>query len=275
MHEQQQSTTPENVRYELLRPEEIISARDRIPVAYVPLGPLEWHGPHLPIGVDMLHAYSLALEAARRTGGVVLPALPLGSETVLESDRVRDRGFDGQEKIVGMDFPGLSLPSLYIEDSAFGVIVHEIIRALKRQRFKVIVLVNGHGGKFHLITLDRIVAEETESGIVTILHAFHLDPGENKGGHAEKWETGLMMALYGNTVDINLLPPLPEPLKSRDFGILDLPTCFGQPTDDYSVRKNQDPRLASEEEGQESFVKEVEKLAQIVRRALLDFNKTA
>ena len=31
-------------------------------MAYVPIGPLEWHGPHLPVGVDMLHAHAMALE---------------------------------------------------------------------------------------------------------------------------------------------------------------------------------------------------------------------
>ncbi len=274
MNEKNQNGQNLEVRYEFMRPKEIIAARDRFPVAYFPLGPLEWHAPHLPIGVDMLHAYSLALETAKKTGGVVLPPLPLGSETVLEPDRVRDRGFKGDEKIIGMDFPGLALPSLYIEDSAFGVIVHEVIRGLKKQSFKLIVVVNGHGGKYHLITLNRIAAEETEPGKATVMHAFHLDPGENKGGHAEKSETGLMMALYGDRVDIGSLPPLSEPILSRDYGILDLPTCFGQPTSDYSVRSNQDPRYASKEEGQASFAREVNNLAELVYKNIAEFVNT-
>lgn len=73
---------------------------------------------------------------------MLLP-LPLGTETVLEPDRVQDRGFKRDEKIIGMDFPDLPSPGLFAEDSAFGVIVHEVIRALKRQLFKVIVVVNG------------------------------------------------------------------------------------------------------------------------------------
>lgn len=261
------------VRYERLRPQEIIAARELASVAYIPLGPLEWHGPHLPIGVDMLHAYSLALGAAQETGGVVLPSLPLGTETVLEPNRVRHRGFRGDEKIIGMDFPGLALPSLYVEDSAFGVIVHEVIRALKNQDFKLIVVVNGHGGKNHLITLNRIVIEETEPGRVSVIHAFHLDRRENQGGHAEKWETGLMMSLYGDSVDISALPPLSEPIISKDYGILDLPTCFGQPTSDFSVRSIQDPRLASEEEGRESFSREVQSLVAIVQKGLQQYSK--
>lgn len=262
----------EKIRYEFLRPSEIIEIRDHTPIAYVPLGPLEWHAPHLPIGTDMLHAYALALETARETGGVVLPPLPLGTETVLEPDRVRDRGFKGDEKIIGMDFPDLPLPSLYVEDSAFGVIVHEVIRALKRQLFKVIVVVNGHGGKYHLITLNRIVAEESEPGKVIVLHGFHLDRGENKGGHAEKWETGLMLALYGDSVDLNALPEPPAPLKNTEFGILDLPTCRGEPTSDFTVRLEQDPRFASEEQGRKNFDTEVYNLARIALDALRQLN---
>ncbi len=32
-----------------------------------------------------------------------------------------------------------------LKEYAFGVIVHEIVRALKRQNYRVIGLVNGHG----------------------------------------------------------------------------------------------------------------------------------
>ena len=44
-------------------------------VAYLPLGSLEFHGPHLPVGVDALTAQGVCLAAAERTGGIVLPAI--------------------------------------------------------------------------------------------------------------------------------------------------------------------------------------------------------
>lgn len=37
-----------------------------------PIGPIEWHGPHLRFGADGLHAYAVTVK--RRVGGVVLPA---------------------------------------------------------------------------------------------------------------------------------------------------------------------------------------------------------
>ncbi len=254
-------------QYELMRPQDIVIERDRAPICYLPLGPLEWHGPHLPYGVDLLHAYTLAREAARRTGGVVLPPLPLGTETYLSPDRVRDRGFSGDERIVGMDFPGFLLPSLYVEDSAFGVILHEMIRALKRQRFRVIAVINGHGGKNHLVTLDRIVDEETEPGIVSVQHVFALRAGD-PGGHAERGETAFMLAYYPDTVDLAALPPLPEPLKNTEFGVLDHPTCVGEPTADFTVRPEQDPRHAGAVDGRAAMERKVQYVAERVRQAL-------
>jgi creatinine amidohydrolase len=68
------------VHYELLRPGEILAAREQCPLAYVPVSPLEWHAPHLPIGTDALHAGAIAEQLALRTGGVVLPTFYWGTE---------------------------------------------------------------------------------------------------------------------------------------------------------------------------------------------------
>jgi creatinine amidohydrolase len=256
------------ISYELMRPQEIIAARERLPVAYIPLGPMEWHGPHMPLGVDMLHAYSVALAVASEIGGVVLPPLPLGTETVLEEDRVRARGFRGDEKIIGMDFPGLPLLSLYIEESAFGVIVRELIRGLKQQEFKVITVVNGHGGHNHLTTLKRICVEETERGRVEVLNGFAFDTATVKDGHAERYETGFMRAYYTDTIDLSALPPLPTPLKNVEYGILDEETCLGDPTPDFTVRMKQDPRYSDVEAGKKDLENGVRRISQQVNAAL-------
>lgn len=44
------------VRYRLCRPEQIVARREACPVAYVPIGTLEWRGPHNPVGLDTLQA---------------------------------------------------------------------------------------------------------------------------------------------------------------------------------------------------------------------------
>lgn len=256
-------------RLELMHPDEIVAERARAPIAYIPVGPLEWHGPHLPYGTDMLHAYSLALAAAQRTGGVVLPALPLGTETLIGPKRERHRGFEGNERIVGMDFPGFTLPSLYNEESAFGIIMQDLVRLFKQQGYKVVALVNGHGGQNHYMTLMRIAREMSEPGKHAVLFCFGLrERNDFRGGHAEKGETGFMLAYHGETVDLAALPPQPQPLVNKEFGVLDQLTCMGQPTDDFTVRPQQDPRSATAEEGQADFDIDVGLIADLVQHSL-------
>ena len=44
------------VKYEELLPHEFEEALRQFPVAYVPVGSLEWHGRHLALGNDTLKA---------------------------------------------------------------------------------------------------------------------------------------------------------------------------------------------------------------------------
>jgi creatinine amidohydrolase len=255
------------VRYELMRPDQIIAARDRAPVAYLPIGPLEWHGPHLPYGVDPLHAHVVAVECARETGGVALPMLPLGTETYIEPDRLRHRGFQGHERIVGMDFPGFPLPSLYIEESALGVAVRELVKGLKRQQFQVITIVNGHGAPNHRAMLARLANEESEPGRVAVFLTGALLDTRIRG-HAELRETAYMVAYFPDTVDLGALPPLPEPIKIKETGVLDQPSLAGTPAPDFSISKEQDPRYATAEQGREDVAGEVRRITAKVRDAL-------
>lgn len=47
------------VLYEELLPEEFVQRMQEMPVAYLPLGTLEWHGPHMPLGADGIQSKEL------------------------------------------------------------------------------------------------------------------------------------------------------------------------------------------------------------------------
>ncbi len=66
------------VRYHMLRPEQIVGRRKQYLVVYIPLGTLEWHGPHNPVGADTLQAEGLAILCAQKGGGLVFPPLYYG-----------------------------------------------------------------------------------------------------------------------------------------------------------------------------------------------------
>ena len=61
------------VRLDRLHPAEIEAALGRAPVAWIPLGALEFHAPHLPNGTDGITGEAVLVSAARRLGGIVLP----------------------------------------------------------------------------------------------------------------------------------------------------------------------------------------------------------
>jgi len=71
--------TNTEVRAERLSYLEIQSRIDERSLVFIPLGALEFHGPHLPIGLDGLTAHGVCVAAARRFGGVVFPTFYQGT----------------------------------------------------------------------------------------------------------------------------------------------------------------------------------------------------
>ena len=66
------------VMFHRLRPAQLQERREACPVVYIPLGTLEWHGLHNPMGADGLQAEEIALRCARKGGGVVFPTVYYG-----------------------------------------------------------------------------------------------------------------------------------------------------------------------------------------------------
>lgn len=103
----------EKVNYSDLIPREFRHRLAVKPVAYLPLGTLEWHGEHLPLGSDAIQSEGLMVECARRFGGIVMPPIHLGP------DRAWDRG--GGEVLYGMDYHDSTAPQRQLEGSCYWV----------------------------------------------------------------------------------------------------------------------------------------------------------
>lgn len=266
------------VRFELLRPDEILAEKARCPVIYQPIGPLEWHGPHLPLGVDPLHAEAVCRRVAEIVGGLVLPTLYWGAERERDPQMLRNVGFPEDAWVVGMDHPRHSMKSLYSMEDVFGMIVRARLDLIVAQGFKIIVLVSGHAAGNHLLVLNRLAKEYTgeKRAHVLDLLAFEADEkGETNIGHAEALETSLMMLLYPESVDLSKLPPLPEPMKNVDFGVVDGETFGGNPTPDHTLRPEHDPRrTASVEKAEAKMNITVPRICDQVRAALAEIRQT-
>src|SRR3989337_1735559 len=88
-------------RYAELRPAQLSHRLELVPVAIVPWGALEWHGPHLPFGLDGLVAEAFCERLAEGTRAVLLPtpslpitALPHQLSISIRADVVREAWLD-------------------------------------------------------------------------------------------------------------------------------------------------------------------------------------
>jgi creatinine amidohydrolase len=255
---------------EWLRPAEIAAERQRCPLVYLPIGPLEWHGLHMPYGTDALNAGAVAREAALRTGGVVLPTLFCGTERERPPDKLKSLGFDENAFVVGMDFPGNLLPSLYFPEEVFTLMVRAYLDALLRLDYRLVVLVNGHGARNQIEALKRLSQEYNARGPTRVLTVFAF-PGPDFPivGHADAFETSIIMALNAEAVDLSQLPLINEPLYFAATGIVDAASFQGRPTHDHSLPDEADPRLhASITWGEEILERTVAGIAVTVRQAL-------
>jgi creatinine amidohydrolase len=247
------------VEYELMAPADVVEARRAIPLVFVPVSPIEWHGPHLPLGTDGLHAHHVAVRVARQVGGVVLPTLFFGTETVLQAEQLEPLGLPESTRAVGMDFPGFPVKSLYIEESAFGVAVRDLVRALAEDEYRVIVLVNGHGATNHMRVLERIAREESrprERTVMSLMVWGPPEPPKEDPGHAAREETAIMLAIAEERVHLERLPAAGTPLPYAEYGIVEGPAFDGSPTDDFTVPPEADPRAATRAEGEQILERE-------------------
>lgn len=259
-------------RIAFLRPHQIQAEMERAPVVFLPLGPLEWHGPHLPYGTDALNAEAVARQVAEQTGGLVLPALYWGTERERDIELLDWLGFPPDAWVVGMDFPGNSLPSCYAPEEIFALIVREQLRQVMAMGFRLAVLVSGHGATNHLAVLDRLAAEfnapRSPMAVLPILAFSANEEGLLEVGHASRVETSILLALHPETVEVERLPAGPESLPNTAYAIVDYLTFAGHPTPDHTVHAQDDPRLASAEEGRLLLLRTVAELVSQVRAAL-------
>ena len=255
----------------LLRPAEILAEIEQTPLAYLPLGPIEWHGPHMPLGTDPLNAENAALLAAEQTGGLVLPALYWGTERERDAQTLDWLGFEPGQWVVGMDFPVNSLPSMYASEEVFALVVREQLRLAVGWGFQTIAILSGHGARNHLEALDRLAAEFSAGGQVKVLVCMPFvtnSQGVMEVGHASKIETSMMLSLHTESVDLQALPALPAPLKNTDWAVVDFETFLGNPTPERTVHPEDDPRFSTAEEGRRMIQKTVEQIVERVKMEL-------
>ncbi len=112
-------------RWEELTAPDFVRAVERSGgTAVIPLGIVEKHGPHLPLGTDLLDAREVALRAVRKEYSIVFPPYYFGQI------------FEARHQ------PG----TLAYSERLMWDVLQETVDEISRNGIKKIVLVNGHGG---------------------------------------------------------------------------------------------------------------------------------
>ena len=253
---------PKKIRFEDMQPDELLEIQEKGLPVYLPVGSMEWHSYHLGMGVDGVHAYGVALRTAERLGGAVFPPLYIGTENPRTPESLKRLGFEGHEKISGMDFPNNTLKSCYWPPELFERIVETQVEQLLAMGFRRIGILNGHGALIQRKILDKLCNAHSQNGAL-VLSVMVLFPECGVGlGHAGLAETALMQKLRPEMVSIEKLPPKPTPLYYRDFGIAD----SGGHQREYYV--HYDPRDGSPELGEELLQFETERCVKLFREKL-------
>jgi len=253
------------VRYERLHPDEIAARRAAVPVAYLPVGTLEWHGRHLPVGNDALKAHALCVRFARALGGLVMPPIYFGdnradiAEVVFKPERFSHLKEDhtvGIAEAFGLTPAGFAEAAEKASAGGgwdlFERLLVSTFRELESLGFEVAVVICGHYPTKG--PAERAAERFGAEGKMRVLPYIGFDLVRDqgfRGDHAARWETSLLMALEPDLVD-----------RSR----------LGQPgPDGYLGVMGDDPTTASAEYGEQGIAAMTsaakEKIEEALRRA--------
>jgi creatinine amidohydrolase len=213
------------------------------PVALWPVGAVEPHGPHAPLGTDTLISVGMCERAAARLdNAVVLPPLPFGVTRY------------------GAAFAG----AIGISEATLRAVVLDVAKALDQQGFRRLVIVNNHFEPEQVATL-RAAAEEAGAlylDLVRRRNAQRLTDEFRRGScHAGRYETSLVLADAPQLVD-----PHAMDLPAHD---VDMPAAMAAGRTDF-VAMGMDraycgaPAEATAEEGRATFETLAEMLVELV-----------
>lgn len=227
------------VQYERLRPAQIVARREACPVAYLPIGTIEWHGDHNPVGLDSLKIHALLVRCAHEIGGLVFPSLHYGEnreQTLMDSNAASREQIAEKMALPADNFaPGHMVESISEQNRNYLSLLVHVLHEIKSLGFKVVVIGAGH---YPLLGHARAAAahfhqeQSRPKMIAWAMSGYELvqDQFEPCGDHAGKWETSLLMHLDPGMQDLTVLPEdrSEEIVGTSNNGVQDSNTEFGQ-----------------------------------------------
>ena len=162
-------------------------------VGILPIGVLEAHSSHLPLGSDMLAAHAIACAAAEEEPAIVFPAYPYGVN------------------VESAHLPG----SLVLQLDLLFSLLENICDEMARNGLTKIILYSEHGGnRYYLPQFVQMLPAKRKSYAVYYADLpFYPNAEEildvDEYGHAGEAETSLMLQIAPELVQMEKLPSQP------------------------------------------------------------------
>jgi len=181
--------TLRSVQAEFLLPHEVNTALAARSVVYLPLGSIEFHAAHLPIGLDGLTAHGVCTRAAAGGGGIVLPALYYG---------------------VGGGHTSYPWTIMATSPSTIAELLAQSFNRLLDFGVQLAVLFTGHFADEQLAMITELAHDWNAAGnqLRVLSLSISGSDGEVAPDHAGIFETSALYAMWPDRVQLDRLPEL-------------------------------------------------------------------
>jgi creatinine amidohydrolase len=229
-----------------LTKDEFKKRADENVLVFLPIGAVEEHGPHLPLGTDSMQAEVLVQRLADHFDAIIAPPVRYG-----ECSTTRN-------------FPG----TITLTFDTLRSLAREILQELARNEIRNIVVLSGHAGRAHMIALreagKEVVTQYPDLKLM-ILSDYEIAYDllgtwvDKDDGHSGTIETSRILHIDENKVKGR---PEKATLRPPKFRIMTNPeTCF--PTGVWG-----DPTKASKELGKKIEDHIYDKLVELIQEML-------
>jgi len=152
-----------------------------IDTAILPIGALEQHGTHLPVGTDTIIVGEVAKRVAEKLNAYLLPVIPI-------SCSIEHRDIKG---------------SVYLKAQTLMAVIHDIAESLNYSKFKKLIVISGHGGNWVIKPAIRELNREFENMSIFLVststiaskRTHEIMEHTQNDIHAGEKETSIMMYL--------------------------------------------------------------------------------
>jgi creatinine amidohydrolase len=177
---------------ELTAPDFVTAVKQSQGVCIIPMGVIEKHGPHMPLGTDVMVARETARKAAEKEYCIVFPYYFAGQI------------FEAKQQAGTIAYSSELLFKL----------LEETCEEISRNGIKKIILLNGHGGNGSFLQYFCQIQLDKQKDYAVYLFQASSDPEAQAkiasmrkttvGGHADEMETSSVLAIRPDLVKLNL-----------------------------------------------------------------------